>query len=362
MSFLEDNAAYEEWLGRQCDVVDADLKLKHERMGKNAFGFLRATYFRWAKTIEALCPDLAEAPALLAVGDAHLSNFGTWRDAEGRLVWGVNDFDDAAVIPYPFDLVRLCTSVRLTNGLAIKGREAAAAIIAGYENGLAAPRPLFLDAQEAWLRPFLAASDAERRKFWQEIDDLPAAEPDKAIRDGFAKSLPEGAANLRFASQSKGGGSLGKPRFVAMAQWRGGRVVREAKAVTPSAWNWAHGGKSVKSHFLDLATSAHRAPDPFLISHRHFIFRRLSPDARKLDLEQGVPAGLEALFLQAMGFELGSLHAADAKGADVAAHLDAQPADWLAKASKAAAQAVKKDFKEWKEAAAPKADAKAAVA
>jgi Ser/Thr protein kinase RdoA (MazF antagonist) len=371
MPFIDDDAAYEAWLRKQCDVVEADLALKHERMAKNVFRFMRATYFRWARTIETLCPDLATAPAVLAVGDLHLENFGTWRDAEGRLVWGVNDFDDAAIMPYAFDLVRLCTSVRLTDSLAIKTREAAASILAGYREGLAAPRPSLLDGQEAWLRPFLAASDAERRKFWQDIDELTPAEPAKAIVKGFKKSFPDGTSDLKIFTQSKGGGSLGRPRFVATAEWQGGRIVREGKAVIPSAWEWAHdAAKGATSHFLDLAESAHRSPDPFLISHDGFIFRRLSPDARKLDLEQGVPAGLEALFLHAMGFELGSLHAADKNSGAIPAHLSAQPKSWLADAAKAAADGVKADFKEWKQAAEakgedkskPKEKAKAAAA
>ena len=84
-------------------MVEADLAYKHERMAKNPFVFLRATFFRWARQIEAVCPELADAPAVLSVGDAHIENFGTWRDAERRLVWGVNDFDEAAEIPYPYD-------------------------------------------------------------------------------------------------------------------------------------------------------------------------------------------------------------------------------------------------------------------
>ena len=45
MSFRTDNATFEMWLRTQCCVVDADLDYKHERMKKNAFVFLRATYF-----------------------------------------------------------------------------------------------------------------------------------------------------------------------------------------------------------------------------------------------------------------------------------------------------------------------------
>lgn len=39
----------------------------------------------------------------MAVGDLHVENFGTWRDIEGRLVWGVNDFDEAHPLSYAND-------------------------------------------------------------------------------------------------------------------------------------------------------------------------------------------------------------------------------------------------------------------
>ncbi|MEJ0078689.1 MAG: DUF2252 family protein [Alphaproteobacteria bacterium] len=57
-------------------------------MAADPFQFLRATYWRWAETIFKICPDLKRAPHVLAVGDLHVENYGTWRDAEGRLVWG----------------------------------------------------------------------------------------------------------------------------------------------------------------------------------------------------------------------------------------------------------------------------------
>ena len=88
MSFRKDNRAYEAWLAKQCKVIKKDIKYKHDRMKESAFIFLRATYFRWAKQIGKLCPDLMDAPKVLSVGDLHLENFGTWRDADGRLVWG----------------------------------------------------------------------------------------------------------------------------------------------------------------------------------------------------------------------------------------------------------------------------------
>src|SRR5262249_26842952 len=95
------NAAYEDWLRKELDgeLVEADLVEKHEKMSESPFSFLRATYWRWAETILTICPDLEEAPSCLGIGDIHLENFGTWRDVDGRLVWGVNDFDEAAKMP-----------------------------------------------------------------------------------------------------------------------------------------------------------------------------------------------------------------------------------------------------------------------
>ena len=107
MSFRKDNDDFEAWLANHCAVVEEDIQYKHRQMKESVFIFLRATYFRWARKIAKWCPELMDAPQVLAVGDLHAENFGTWRDEDGRLVWGVNDFDEAAVMPYALDLVRL---------------------------------------------------------------------------------------------------------------------------------------------------------------------------------------------------------------------------------------------------------------
>ena len=78
-------------------------------MAQDALSFLCATFYRWAQLFPALCAKLARAPKVLGIGDLHVENYGTWRDAEGRLVWGINDFDEACPLPYTNDLVRLAT-------------------------------------------------------------------------------------------------------------------------------------------------------------------------------------------------------------------------------------------------------------
>ena len=107
MDIVGSTEAYEAFLRAELgeEVVEEGLEEKHRAMaGEGAFPFLRATYWRWAERIPAIAGDLAAAPRVLAVGDVHLENFGTWRDADGRLVWGVNDYDEAAEMPYALDL------------------------------------------------------------------------------------------------------------------------------------------------------------------------------------------------------------------------------------------------------------------
>src|SRR5215471_16926409 len=104
---------YENWLARHFRVLKNDLRLKHRIMAEDPFSFLRATFYRWMQLFGAICPKADQAPVLLAVGDLHVANFGTWRDAEGRLIWGINDFDEAYPVPYALDLVRLATSAAI---------------------------------------------------------------------------------------------------------------------------------------------------------------------------------------------------------------------------------------------------------
>jgi hypothetical protein len=346
-TFKDDNERYESWLRTQCDVVEADLENKHEKMRESAFVFLRATYFRWALTIETICPELKTAPAVLSVGDVHLENFGTWRDSEGRSVWGINDFDEATVIPYAYDLVRLAASVRLAPGTTVANQDAAKAIEAGYRRGLAHPRPTLLDEQETWMRPLVACTDEDRRKFWGKVDALVTVVVPQDVASALARSLPAEASIERIAKRSVGGGSLGRPRYVAIADWRGGRILREAKALVASAWDWAHQKSEPDIHFLELATGKYRSPDPSLMTQDRFIFRQLAADSRKVELG-GKAATLVGPLLEAMGADLGAIHAAYPPGATaILQHLDKQPSDWLHKAAKRAAAAVQTDYDSW---------------
>lgn len=349
MSFASRNADYELWLRTQCAVAEDDLQEKHRRMRDSAFLFLRATFFRWADKIAAICPDVANAPAVPTLGDVHAENFGTWRDADGRLVWGLNDYDEAAVMPYTFDLVRLATSLRLRAIGAGQARDAVTAVLDDYSAGLADPRPALLDEDMAWMRPHVAATPEVCGKFWADVAGYPDAMPPSDAKAALLASLPTGAVLQRFARRQAGGGSLGRPRFVAIATWHEGQVVREAKALVPSAWDWVRHQVGTLPPLPDLARSPSRAPNPHGVIRDGYVLRRLAPDPRKLNL------GREDAFppppmLHAMGADLGALHGGLGYADLIFDDLASRSEGWLRRASRVSAEWVCGEYQTWRSA------------
>ena len=344
--------AYEAWLRAQIgpDFVEADLETKHAKMRKDAFSFLRATYWRWAETIFTVCPDLAAAPPLLAIGDTHLENFGTWRDAEGRLVWGANDFDEAAVMPYALDIVRLGASAILAGEA--DGPAASAVcqpILTGYAEGLADPEPYVLEQRHRWLREAVLLSEKDRGKFWDKYEALQPAPAPAAYLAALTAALPPDAAAPTVAPRTGGTGSLGRPRFVAKLAWNGGPVLREAKGLVQSAWSLKHAPADTAILAAAIAGGRHRAVDPHYRIFGKIVVRRLSPNSRKIEVKGSAEELLAPAMLEAMGREIANCHAGDAaRLTAVRADLAGRPAGWLVQAAQKAAHAVEAEYREYK--------------
>jgi len=92
------------------------LPIKYGRMLVSPF-----TFYRGSAVVMAA--DLAGTPVTgieaVLCGDAHLSNFGVFATPERRMVFDINDFDEAFPGPWEWDLKRLAASV----------------VIAGRDNG-----------------------------------------------------------------------------------------------------------------------------------------------------------------------------------------------------------------------------------
>src|SRR4029077_855811 len=123
-----------------------------------------------------VCPEESHAPVVLGVGDLHVENFGTWRDVEARLVWGINDFDEAYDLPYTIDLVRLAASAHIAireARLSIGPKDACDAILAGYRRGLETGGcPVVLAEHHPWLRSMMTGVLRDPVQFWTKLDGL----------------------------------------------------------------------------------------------------------------------------------------------------------------------------------------------
>ena len=362
MSIQKATASYEKWLGDQIPLLPADLETKHEAMRSSPFLFLRATYYRWAQHWPQMKKSLRTAREVLAVGDLHVENFGTWRDAEGRLIWGINDFDEAYPLPYTYDLVRLAASARLaisTGKLAADPREADAAILAGYREGLeSGGRPFVLAERWRTLLQLAVAKLESPEKFWKKLEALPAVPasqvPESAVRalDGL---LPGKGLAVRYAHRTSGAGSLGRQRFVAVADWQGGNVAREAKAAARSAFLWSHRGDAEpRAIYREILSKAVRCQDPFISVKRRWIVRRLAPDCSRIELADLPKAQDVALLLNAMGWETANVHLGSASAAALLVDLVSRPEGWLHNAVEEMLDEVHADWESWKKASADK--------
>ncbi|MDP9262687.1 MAG: DUF2252 domain-containing protein [Acidobacteriota bacterium] len=356
MNIREATASYEKWLGEGTKLVRGDLELKHERMRESSFAFLRATFYRWMQVWPERCPEAAAAPAVLAVGDLHIENFGTWRDVEGRLIWGINDFDEAYPLPYTADLVRLATSACLavnSGDLAIHSREACDAILEGYGDGLkSVGKPFVLAEGHAWLRVLALGELRDPARFWEKMQGLPAwpGEVPAEARQVLEQQLPERELKYLLKKRVAGVGSLGRQRVVALADWRGAQVCREAKALLPSACVWAKPeAAGQRIWYGEIMEHAVRVPDPFTRLTASWVVRRLAPDCSRIELSAVPKHRDEAHLLRAMGAETANVHlgSKDALAA-VQQDLKKRPGDWLHQAAKEMADAVTEDWEAWK--------------
>jgi len=357
MNIVKATNKYEDWLRLHIRIVEPDLRFKHAQMATALFPFLRATFYRWVQVWPEVCAELDRVPHILSVGDLHVENFGTWRDTDGRLVWGINDFDEACLYPYTMDLARLAASALLATReerLTMKPKESAAAILAGYERGMEeGGRPFVLGENHEWLRAIAESKLRDPVVFWQKMDCLPTVKGEipESAREAIEHLLPEPGIRYRLARRRAGLGSLGHLRLVAIADWKGGRVAREAKALLPSALHWLN-SKRAPAEILygAILRRAVRCPDPYVQMRGHWIVRRLSPHCSRIELDALGTSRGELRLLEAMGKETANIHVGtEEKRGAILKDLRGRKGNWLVGAAQAMADAMEKDWRVWRE-------------
>ncbi|HET8714976.1 MAG TPA: DUF2252 family protein, partial [Holophagaceae bacterium] len=178
--------------GRQADL----LPLRWGRMAQSPLRFYRGS-------AALLAADLGSEPTagidVGLCGDAHLLNLGAYADPEGRLVFDLNDFDEACRGPFEWDLKRLAASVVLAGREAghrdARAQEAVSAMVASWRASL--HRYAELPAREV-ARVLVRAEDGRKPLapvFAQAALDAPAALLAKAV-------TREGSSGWTFREQA----------------------------------------------------------------------------------------------------------------------------------------------------------------
>ena len=106
--------------GRQAHLVP----LRMGRMASSPFAFLRGSACVMASDLSTL--PISGIPVIMD-GDAHLNNFGMYGTPQREVVFDLNDFDEAVIGPWEWDLKRLVASVNVAgrqNGLNRRERAA----------------------------------------------------------------------------------------------------------------------------------------------------------------------------------------------------------------------------------------------
>jgi hypothetical protein len=352
MNIRQATTQYEAWLAAQIPLLASDLRLKHQSMREDPFLFFRATFYRWAQVWPEACAKYAGGPVVLSVGDLHVENFGTWRDAEARLIWGVNDFDETHPLPYTNDLIRLAASAELAcKELDIPPKRAAAEILRGYEECLkAGGAPYVLVDRATPLREMVRHRLQFPERFWKKLSQLPPLRKPvpKDVLDAVRSILPAEKIPLRFGHRIAGLGSLGRQRFAGVGEWQGGNIAREAKAWALSACLFAQGKTAGTLLISDIIRNAIRTHDPYWKIQGRWLVRRLSPDCFRLELPHLPKVRDELKLLFSMGWETANIHLGSGKGAQIRRDLQRKPSRWLYKAARLMAQQAREDWDEWR--------------
>lgn len=300
------------------------LAIKYKGMRSSPFVFLRATCHLFYSRLPDL-PLLAEAPPVWCCGDLHLQNFGSYKGDNRLVYFDINDFDESALAPASWDLLRFLTGVlvgadsmevkkagalelcdafldayrdTLVSGKAVWiERETASGLVGDLLDGLRGRlRPAFLDGRtelkgkQRHLRldngKALPVTDDQRERVTTLIDDFAKTRDDPDFYDV-----------LDVARRIAGSGSLGVDRFVILVRGKGapdGNYLLDLKEALPSSLlahldtpqpRW----KSEAARVVDVQRRMQAVSMAFLhpvtFGERSFMLRDLQPSEDRVSLD-----------------------------------------------------------------------------
>lgn len=317
------------------------LQRKYVAMRHDPFTFMRGTCHLFYERL----PEpkwLGKAPPVWVCGDLHLENMGSYKGDNRLVYFDLNDFDEGALAPASWELVRLLTSVHMAAGsLHLSDaqadhlcrdfldtyaaelrsgkarwveRDMATGMVGDLLQGLRGRlRPPFLDSRtirKGKLRSLridgrraLPVTDKQREKVVALIDSMASRE-----------DTPRFYRVLDVARRIAGTGSLGVDRFAILVEGKGspdGNYLLDLKQARPSslvphldvrqpAWRTdAERVVAVQARMQAISPAFFRAVD---MGRKSYVLRGLQPSEDRLALAdwRGKLERLEGV-LQTMG-------------------------------------------------------------
>ena len=298
------------------------LERKFDAMRASPLGFLRGTAHLFYEDLPR-ARFLSEAPAAWISGDLHLQNFGTYKGDNRQVYFDVDDFDEGALAPCTWDLLRLSTSLLVVGReLGLRGkrrRQVANALLEAYAAALrdgkarwveratarGLVRTLFdrvrLRRRERFLDGRTVRRGGTRRLRTDGRRTLPPTPRERERVMAFLRTLARdrGEAALEpldVARRLAGTGSLGLERYLILARGRGspdGCLLLDLKHEPPSPLEphlrlaqprWASDAERV----VEVQRRAQAIAPAFLaavrLGKKPFVLKEAQPTADKVDL------------------------------------------------------------------------------
>ncbi|HEY5994247.1 MAG TPA: DUF2252 family protein [Gallionellaceae bacterium] len=243
----------------------ARLKMKYAKMAQSPFIFLRGACHLFYEALPDV-PLFRAAPLAWCCGDLHFENFGSYKGDNRQVYFDINDYDEAALAPATWDIIRLLTSIQCgadaLNATRAEALAASQACLDSYRGALINGKPLWVerDTAHGLVKDLLTALQQRERKDFLDrrtvrknhhrelkvdgIKALPASAGQKQRVTEFmgvfaaTQPNPEFFAVRDIACRIAGTGSLGVDRYVVLVEGKGSpdaNYLLDIKEAKPSA-------------------------------------------------------------------------------------------------------------------------------
>jgi hypothetical protein len=352
MDIVKFTNVYEHWMGGHFPIFQQHLDQKHLNMASSRWLFFRGTDYNYLRLVPKVLPKrLLRMRRILLNKDLHIENFGLFVDLEDRPNWWCNDYDEADFGAWPEDLIRLATSVDVASdeeAIRIKLSEACDSILTGFEKGLVkGPQPFVLGSRHSKLNRMAFSKARDPKLWWRKTLDLPVVEAPVEVHDVLRRALPPEITEYSIRTRMAGEGSLGRPRYVAIAMLHGDYIARECKSLLPSAQAFVNRIEKPDNYYNALI---HQAPrrDPYLHIDGNWIVRRIGPHNSRIELAQLRAAKDQSVVLKSMGRETCNMDIPNMQVAEeVRAEFLRLPSTWLERAAKLMTEANAEEQAKW---------------